>query len=73
MPLARAKCDRRFRIERDVELAERFVSVEVAADAVERRLFFSVGESKACDLFGAFERVLAHTRRRRAAALRRDG
>jgi hypothetical protein len=73
-PLLRAAVERterhrRLGVERHVELAQLFVTIEVAADAADRQLFLGVGEVEAVDLLGAFQRVLAELRRRAAAAL----
>ena len=51
----RPEGDRRLGVERDVELAQLLVAVEVAIDAVERHLLLGLVEVDAEDAFGGVE------------------
>jgi hypothetical protein len=66
----RPKSDGRLRIERDGELPELFVAVEISAGAAGRQLLLGVGEGQAVDLFCTLQYVFAKLRRGAAATLR---
>jgi hypothetical protein len=60
----RSELNCRLRVERDVDLPQRFVILEVAVDVPQHHLFFGIGELKAIHLFSALDRFFSESQRR---------